>query len=66
MQDVKGKQGLLTFPKTALTKNIVKYLYYMEGYTLEEIGNMFGITRERVRQLMDKWGLRRFKDRNRK
>lgn len=36
----------------------VLYLRYHEGYTLQEVGNYYGITRERVRQLEND-GLRR-------
>jgi len=48
------------FPKTALTKEIVKYMYYMQGLTLEEIGRSFRVTKERIRQLMEEWNLPRF------
>ena len=48
------------FPKTALTKDMVKYMYYMQDWTLEEIGRSFGITKQRVSQLMDEWNLPRF------
>jgi RNA polymerase sigma factor (sigma-70 family) len=30
------------------------HLYYVEGHTLEEIGNRFGLSRERVRQVLSK------------
>jgi len=43
-----------------LTKETLTILYYWEGYTMEEIGKMFGITKERVRQIMQKNGLKRF------
>ena len=43
-----------------LTKETLTILYYWEGYTMEEIGKMFGITKERVRQIMQENGLKRF------
>lgn len=36
-------------------------LYYKQGKTLQDIGNDYGITRERVRQLMEKFGLTRLR-----
>ena len=66
IQTTKGKQNPTVFPKTALTKDIIKYLYYMEGYTLQEIADTFGVTKETIRKLMDKWGIRRFTNRTRK
>ena len=40
--------------KTELTK-----LYIDEGMTLEEIGSIKGVSRERVRQVMEGFGIKR-------
>ena len=33
----------------------IAYLYLKEGLTLREIGQIYGITRERVRQIVNKF-----------
>ena len=40
-------------------KEILSNLYYVEDKTLQEIGNIYGVSRERVRQWMEGWGLSR-------
>lgn len=37
-----------------LTPTLARHLYYVERWTLQDIGDRFGITRERVRQIRDK------------
>jgi len=37
----------------------LRKLYYDEGLTLQEIGNSFGVTREYIRQLMERFGIPR-------
>jgi len=33
---------------------LLKYLYHVEGWSLREIGNLFGISYEAVRKRMEK------------
>lgn len=40
-------------------KNKLYQLYIVEGKTLQEIGDAFGVTRERVRQKMESFGIER-------
>lgn len=42
-----------------MNKDNLIELYYGEAKTLEEIGNLYGVTRERIRQIMEKFGLPR-------
>ena len=48
-----------------LTSKILSSLYYTDGKTLQEIGDLYSISRERVRQLMERWSLPRVKTRKR-
>lgn len=48
-----------------LTKEMLHSFYYEYNMTLQKIGDHNNISRERVRQLMDKYGLPRFKNRTR-
>ncbi len=41
------------------SKEELRRLYSVEGKTLQEIGDLFGVSRERVRQMMAKFGLER-------
>jgi len=36
-------------------------LYYHDNKTLQEIGNLFGVSRERVRQIMERFSIQRYK-----
>jgi len=51
--------------RVLLTKEVLTVLYYWGGYTMQEIADMFGLTREGVRQKMEKFGLKRFTQRAR-
>ena len=42
-----------------MTRNEQMAVYFKKGWTLERIGQKYGLTRERVRQLMKKQGLTR-------
>lgn len=44
-----------------MNKKQLEQLYYKEGKTLQQIGNIYGVTRERVRQIMERFGLPRYK-----
>jgi len=48
-----------------MDRKMLAKLYYEEGKTLQEIGDMFGVTRERVRQVMEKYHLPRYARRRR-
>ena len=47
-------------------KRELNQLYNVEGKTLQEIGDMRGVSRERVRQVMEKFGLTRGSNRSEK
>lgn len=49
--------------KQTLTKKTLMQLYYEEEKTMQDIGDIHNITRERVRQLMEKFGLPRIRGR---
>jgi len=42
-------------------KKILSDLYYVEDKSLQKIGNIYGVSRERVRQWMERWSLPRNK-----
>lgn len=44
---------------TVLDKKTVGDLYYNKKWSMQRIGNRFGVTRERIRQLMQEWGMPR-------
>lgn len=33
--------------------NLVKFGYYIEGYSLRQLGELFGVSRETIRKLID-------------
>ena len=41
------------------TKKKISNLYYKQGKTLQEIGDFYGLSRQRIAQLMEGWGLPR-------
>lgn len=43
-----------------MTKQQLIDLYYQQNLTLQQIGDKFGVTREYVRQVMEKYDLPRF------
>lgn len=45
--------------KVTLSKDILNDLYNKQGKTLKEIGQIYSITRERVRQIMESFGIKR-------
>lgn len=47
--------------KVHLTKHILYELYYNQGKTLQNIGDMYGVTREYIRQKMAKFQIPRIK-----
>ncbi len=50
---------------TGLTAPKLHELYHNFGWTLQQIGDTYGVTRERVRQLMESWGIPRKTERTR-
>jgi len=53
------KRDLYKPTETLLTKQILTILYYEKGYTLREIGKIFGLSYEGIRWRMEKYGLKR-------
>ena len=47
--------------KTNIDKAGLADLYYNQGKTLQDIGDIYGVTRERIRQLMSRYELPRLK-----
>jgi len=45
-------------------KKILDHLYNVENKSLQQIGDIYGVSRERVRQWMEKWNLPRRKSGN--
>lgn len=41
-----------------ITEKDLRQLYWNEGYTMEEIGDIYDITKERVHQIMDNYGIK--------
>ena len=40
--------------KFKLTSSLINFLIHVEGYTLAEIGRVFNLSRERIRQIKNK------------
>jgi len=36
--------------KVKPTDNLIKFAYYVEGYSLRELGKLFGVSRETIRK----------------
>ena len=47
--------------KTEWNKGELTHLYWDEDKTLQEIGDLFGVTRERVKQVMERFSIPRKK-----
>jgi len=45
--------------KTDWSKEELKCLYWDEGKTLQQIGDLFGVTRERIKQVMEQYSIPR-------